>query len=85
MNDYFNITQYEAWPTLGEVFESGKIENSYHLFTADGLDWMIVSLEFAPRDAVLVWANQVVSQHSGYDCGVGGGSAWAQSPPPGEG
>jgi hypothetical protein len=64
MNDYFNVTQYETWPTLGGVFESGKMENSYHLFTADGLDWMIVSLEFAPRDAVLAWANQVVSQYS---------------------
>jgi flagellar basal body-associated protein FliL len=64
MNDYFNITDYQAWPTMGGAFESGKIENTYHLFSACGVDWLIMSLEFAPRDAVLEWANQVVTNHS---------------------
>jgi len=63
MNDYFNLTQFEAWPTFGGAFEPYNIENTYHLFTAGATDWMIVSLEFAPRDAVLAWANQVVVDH----------------------
>jgi LPXTG-motif cell wall-anchored protein len=63
MNDYFDLSEYSAWPTYGGAFEEGKIENTYHLFSAGGLEWMIVSLEFAPRDAVLAWANQVVSDY----------------------
>ncbi len=64
MNDYFNLTEYQAYPTFGGAFEQNKIENTYHLFSAGGLDWMIVSLEFAPRDAVLAWANEVVANHT---------------------
>ncbi|WP_455392598.1 tandem-95 repeat protein [[Eubacterium] cellulosolvens] len=63
MNDYFNITYYQSWPTFGGAFEPYKMENTYHLFSAGGIDWLIVSLEFAPRDAVVAWANQVVASY----------------------
>jgi len=63
MNDYFNLTEYQGMPTFGGAFEPDKIENTYHLFSAGGTDWMIVSLEFAPRDAVIEWANEVVAAH----------------------
>ncbi|MCK5773481.1 MAG: metallophosphoesterase, partial [Thermoplasmata archaeon] len=65
LNDFFPSPQYENWSTFGGAYEKGKLENTYHVFSEAGLDWMIVSLEFAPRDAVLEWANQIISDHPG--------------------
>jgi len=49
--------------TLAGVFEPGKLDNSFHCLQAGGVDWLVLSVEFGPRDAVLSWANQVVEQH----------------------
>ena len=60
-NTYFPVTLYETLPTFGGVFEAGKLDNSFHFFSAAGTDWLVVALEFGPRDPVLDWANQVVA------------------------
>lgn len=62
-NKYFSVTNYEDSPSFGGVFEAGHMDNSYHFFSAGGLDWLVLSLEFGPRDEVLAWANTVVSNH----------------------
>lgn len=49
--------------SLQGVYEAGHAENSYHYFTAGGIDWLVVALEFSPRKAVLDWANEVVAAH----------------------
>ncbi|MFC5423516.1 metallophosphoesterase [Bosea eneae] len=41
--------------------EPQRSANSYHSFTApDGTKWLVLSLEFAPRDDVLRWAGEVI-------------------------
>jgi hypothetical protein len=65
-NKYFPMAQYMSWPTFGGVYETNQLENSYHIFTAGGCKWLIIALEFAPRDDVLRWANRVVEAHP--DC-----------------
>ncbi len=55
---------YATQPTVGGFYEAGRTDNSYHTFTAGGEDWLVLSLEFGPRDGVVSWANQVVSDHS---------------------
>jgi hypothetical protein len=62
-NRHFPLTDYERLPTFGGVFEPGKLDNSYHFFSAGGVDWMLLVLEFGPRDVVLTWANEVVAAH----------------------
>lgn len=47
-------------------FEAGKIENYYLFLKAGGMKFLILTLEFKPRDKTLAWANKVVSQHA--DC-----------------
>jgi len=70
-NIYFPYAGYAALAdgdpqkVLG-VFEQGKMDNAYYQFYAGGIWWMIVVLEFGPRDAVLNWANQVVADHAGH-------------------
>jgi len=60
-NQFFPVTNYQHLPTFGGIFESNRLDNSYHFFTAGGIDWLVLSLEFGPRDAVLDWANTVVT------------------------
>src|SRR3989344_8248852 len=33
-NTYFPVTRFENLPTFGDIFETGKMDNSYHLFSA---------------------------------------------------
>jgi uncharacterized repeat protein (TIGR02543 family) len=63
LNTYFPLTNYTSWPTFGGVFESNKLDNSYHLFSAGGVDWLVFALEWGPRDTAVAWASQVASNY----------------------
>lgn len=63
LNDYFPPARFVSWPTFGGVKDPGRLDNSYHRFSADGVDWLILALEFGPRHAVVAWANSIIAQH----------------------
>lgn len=54
---------YATQPSVGGFFESGKTDNSYHLFSAGGRDWILLALEWRPRVPVVRWADQVLTDH----------------------
>lgn len=54
---------YANQASVGGFYEAGKTENSYHLFSAGGQDWLVLALEWGPRDEVVAWADQVVADH----------------------
>ncbi len=60
-NQYFPVSRFDSLPQFGGVYEPGHMENSYHYFAAGGIDWLVLALEFGPRNEVLDWANQVVA------------------------
>ena len=64
-NQYFPLNHYSETSTFGGVYtnEPSKYDNNYHIFSSGGTDWLVLSLEFGPRNEVLVWADQVVSTH----------------------
>lgn len=43
--------------------EEGKTENYYLYFRAGGMKFLMLALEFKPRDEALAWANRVAEQH----------------------
>ncbi|MEX2114504.1 MAG: metallophosphoesterase [Pirellulales bacterium] len=65
LNDYFAVGQYRETPTFGGSYdrEPDRLENSYHLLSAEGRDFLVVALEFGPRRDVVRWANEVVGKH----------------------
>jgi hypothetical protein len=63
LNRYFPATTFAAMPSFGDTFEPDHVENSFQLIDAPGGPWLVLSLEFGPRDAVLAWADQIVKQH----------------------
>jgi hypothetical protein len=62
-NEYFGVARFESWPTFGEPMEAGKIDNTFHTFKAAGQDYLILCLEFGPRNEVLQWASRIVEKH----------------------
>lgn len=64
-NEYFPLAKYRELPNFGGVYdkEPERFENSYHLFSAGGRDFLVLSLEFGPRADVVRWANEVAAKH----------------------
>ena len=65
LNEYFDYTEHTAQPSFGGVYEEGLLDNSFHLFSAGGIDWVVLCLEWAPRDEVVAWANGVMEARPG--------------------
>jgi 3',5'-cyclic AMP phosphodiesterase CpdA len=52
--------------TFGGVYdqEPDRGINNFHTFTApDGTDWLVLSMEFGPRDDVIRWGREVLEAH----------------------
>ena len=62
-NRYFSVSRYEPQPTFGGTFEPGLLDSSFHLFNAGETGWLVLALEYLPRDQVLEWANDIVASH----------------------
>lgn len=67
MNDYFAFDRAAAMPTFGGAYESGKLDNTYHLFSVKGRDFVLLALEWGPRDEVIAWGDEVMRQHADRD------------------
>jgi hypothetical protein len=52
-------------PWVTGVREPGHIENNYSLIEIGSRRWLIVGLEYAPRNSVVDWANDVIKRHTG--------------------
>jgi hypothetical protein len=63
-DDYFPLSRFAGWPTFGGVMENGHIENNFHLFKAGSGDWLILNLEWGPRDETLEWADRILEKYS---------------------
>ena len=63
LNNYFPVAEYSSWPTFGGTMTANSMEDSYHLFSAGGVDWLILALEWGPRSNAVAWANQIVSAY----------------------
>jgi hypothetical protein len=62
MNGYFPLSSFTSMSTYGGAYDS-HCDNTYHIVNIHGLDWLILSLEFGPRSAVLEWADEVLATH----------------------
>lgn len=62
INSYFPPSRFEDKPWYGSNLNNSS-ENYYCTFTRAGMDFLIISLEFVPRDDTLDWANKIVASH----------------------
>jgi 3',5'-cyclic AMP phosphodiesterase CpdA len=62
-NGWFPLSRFQAMPTFVSAYEAGMSDNTVHCFSAAGIEFMVLALEFGPRDAVLRWAGNIVAAH----------------------
>ena len=62
-NHYFPYDKYSKTKSFGGAFEEGKMDNVWYTFKAGELKWLILCLEFGPRNSVFDWAVKVVQKH----------------------
>jgi hypothetical protein len=63
INEYFPYSRYAEMPTFGGSKDPNNTENTYHLFEAGGVKWIIICLEWAPRDTAINWAHTILDQY----------------------
>lgn len=63
MNHYLPYSKYSKAKTFGGAYLVGHMENTWHTFKAGGINWLILSLEFGPRNKVLDWAARIIEEH----------------------
>ncbi|MCG5053672.1 MAG: metallophosphoesterase [Myxococcales bacterium] len=61
-DQYFPLSRFAGMPTFGGALDTA--ENSYHLVDINGEPWVVLGLEWAPRDTTLAWAKGVLAAHA---------------------
>ena len=65
-NKYFPISDTVARQgTFGGAMIDGDHQNTFHTFSASGVEWIVICLEWAPRHEVVEWANGVMRRNAG--------------------
>ena len=64
-NQYFGRARYAAYSWYRGSFSDAGNENFWIEFTANGQSYIVLVLEFHPRDAVLDWARAVLEANAG--------------------
>jgi len=61
-NDYFGSDRFQGETWYGGSYGSGN-ENNYTFFEIGQMEFMVLSVEHAPRKDILCWANDLISSH----------------------
>ncbi|MCX6904346.1 MAG: PA14 domain-containing protein, partial [Verrucomicrobia bacterium] len=64
MNQFFPQSRFTLCRGL---YESNKLENAYHTFSAGGLNWLVINTETDPRQGVVNWFTNVVASHPNHN------------------
>ena len=67
-NNYITQARYIAngWWN-GAFYDVADSENAYFTITVGGQDYILLGIEFGPRDAVLTWADGIIAVNPGDD------------------
>jgi hypothetical protein len=62
---YFGHSRFSGKSYYGGYYESGSDNyNNYSLFSASGMDFIIINLQYSPTTAILNWADSLLKTYS---------------------
>jgi hypothetical protein len=64
MDTYFPPAAFLQYPWFRETFEAGHMDGNFVLADLGGQKWVVLSLEYGPRDAMLEWADRILREHA---------------------
>ncbi|HSK14155.1 MAG TPA: metallophosphoesterase [Phnomibacter sp.] len=62
-NKYFPLVEMAKLPGFGGTAEPGKMDNAWYIFKTGRLKWLVLTLEFGPRNSILGWANDLITKY----------------------
>jgi 3',5'-cyclic AMP phosphodiesterase CpdA len=62
--NYFRIGDLATKDVVPVSRDEIRVDNSYAIVKLSGRRWLFIGLEFAPRDAVVAWAADVLAAHA---------------------
>lgn len=62
-NQYLPYSKYSKVPYFGGAYEKGKMDNVWYTFSVGKQKWLILCLEFGPRNKILDWSASVIDNH----------------------
>ncbi len=65
-NSYFPYSLMSSLPGFGGAAEEGKMDNAYYVFKTGKINWLVITLEFGPRNSIISWANDIIAKHPGH-------------------
>lgn len=63
MDSFFRASDFLRHSWFRETFESERMDDSFLLVDLNGQRWVVLALEYGPRDAVLDWAGAILDRH----------------------
>lgn len=63
-NSYFPTSRFMLQK---DRFEKNKSDNATYTFKAGGLNWLVITLEFCPRQGAVNWADQVLNNYPSHN------------------
>lgn len=60
---FFGSTRFAVFPSFGGTFEVDDPSSNYHRFDTPDGPYLVIVLEFAPRPAVLTWAQGIIDEN----------------------
>lgn len=62
-NSYFPLATMSALPGYFISAEPGKMDNAAYTFSSGRKNWMVITLEFGPRNSIIYWADSLVKKY----------------------
>jgi hypothetical protein len=63
LNEFFPWSSERRQPTLIGAMDEGRMENTYHVFNVGKHKFLVLALEWGPRDQVVEWANTIAAKY----------------------
>ena len=61
MNKFFVTDTYKA--QFEGFYEEGKVDNSWRTITIGEVDYLMLTIDYAPKKAILDWAGEIIAAH----------------------
>ena len=63
-NEYFGVNRFQGRGYYGGHYPSGSNDNNFVLFSAAGMDFIVINIKGFPQSAVLDWADARLKEYS---------------------
>lgn len=69
VNEAFPVARFKAQSEFGGAYdrEPDRMENTFHRFQAGGRKFLVLALEYGPRNDVLRWANEIATTYADHE------------------